>query len=92
MRTKSEASEKTRKNFGLMKDDLSKDFVLLHNEEVNGMSMNITPSCVRTAKCSRPRLIMHVTRVNVKKECLHNFLSATYLKKCTSMSDKHKKR
>lgn len=59
--------EKTRKNFVLMKDDLSKEFGLLHNEEIKGMSMNITPSCVRTAKCSRPRLVMHVTRVRMEK-------------------------
>ena len=60
-------SEKTRKNFGFLKDDLRKEFGLLHNEEINGMSMNITPSCVRTAKYSRPRLVMHVTGVRVKK-------------------------
>jgi hypothetical protein len=60
LRTRSEASEKTRKNFGLMKDDISKEFGLLRNEEMNGMSMNITPSCVRAAKYSRPRLVAMV--------------------------------
>jgi len=54
-------------DFMFMKDDLSKEFGLLHNEEINGMSMNITGSCVTTAKYSRPRLVMHVTRVRGKK-------------------------
>jgi hypothetical protein len=67
VRTKSEASEKTCKNFGLVKGDINKEFGLLHNEEINGMSMNIAQSCVRIAKYSRPRLVMHVTRVSVKK-------------------------
>jgi hypothetical protein len=66
LRTKSEASEKTRKNFGLMKDDISKEFGLMRNEEINGVTMNITPSCVGTAKYSRPRLVVHVTMVRVK--------------------------
>jgi hypothetical protein len=66
LRTKSEASEKTRKNFGLMKDDISKEFSLLRNEEINGVTLNITPSCVRTTKYSRPRLVTHVTMVRVK--------------------------
>jgi uncharacterized membrane protein len=65
-------SEKTNKNFGIMKDGLSKEFGLLHNEEFNSLSMNISPSCVRIAKYSRPRLVMvivmvMVTRVGVKK-------------------------
>ena len=59
--------EKTRKNFGIIKGDISKEFGLMYNEEINDMSMNITLSCVRTAKYSRPRLVMHVTRVSVKK-------------------------
>jgi hypothetical protein len=67
VRTKSAASEKTRKNFGVVKGDISKEFGLRRNEEINDMSMNITPSCVRTAKYSRPRLVMRVTRVTVKK-------------------------
>jgi hypothetical protein len=66
--TKSEASEKTRRNFGLMKDDISKEFGSSHDEEIKGMSKNMTPSCVRTAKCSRPRSVMKVTRVRVRKK------------------------
>lgn len=58
-------SEKSHKNFGFMKDDLSKEFGLLHNVQL--MSMNITETCVRTAKYSRTRLVMHVTWVRVKK-------------------------